>query len=310
MQKTDTLLTLLFVPLELDEEGLVSGPEEPLEPVRYHKLQAVDPTRQLNWRMRRARWLTRRKRDGDPRYDDGATLSAQRYLLGKRDGNTGEGFADIELAEHIHKGNRVRRLEIQARLLARQAPKEIAKRVGLPADAVAVYEALFFQIKDRLNATDWIRKRAIKGEVFSHSRESRTDVIVKSFAYFGGIQVLELIWPYLIHKSGPLAAPVQLDTVEGRKLEKVRLVLLAQSLPLDAQTNRRLTVGYPDFLELLKPIQQPVGRGVASVLMGPLPGSLARTLRKEVADHAPLHVEAGHDAYKRVRETRLSVEVA
>lgn len=284
--------------------------DKPLEPVRYHVLQAVDPTRRLDWRMRRAGWMVRSKREDDPRYDDAETLRAVRYLLSKRDGNTDEDFQDINTARRIHKGSQRRRLEIQARLLARQTPEQIAKRVDLPAKAIVAFEALFFHVQDRLNATEWIRKQAIKGEIFTPSREAQTDVIAKSLAYFGGVQVLELILPFLLHNAGPLAAPVQLDTAEGRTMEKARLMLLAQSLPSDAQTNRRLTMGYPDFLELLKPIQKPVGRGVALELMSPLPGSLARSLRKQGANHTPPCLEAAHDAQEIVRETPALMEMA
>lgn len=298
------------LPLELEEEGLLSGPDMPLEPVRYHEFQAVDPTRQLNWRMRRARWLARRKRDGDPRYDDTETLRALRYLRAKRDDNTEEGFADIELAEEIHNGNKARRLEIQARLLARQTPEQVAKQLGLSAKAVVAYEALFFHIKDRLNATHWIIKRAIKGRVFSQSRESQPDVTAKSFAYFGGVRIAELVLPFLLHNTGPLTEPVRLDTAEGRTMEKARLAILIQSLPSDAQTNRRLAMAYSDFLGLLKPIQKPVLHGVAVGLMSPLPGSLTKSLRKEVTDNTIRNLEAVHEEHETVRGVLVPMKVA
>jgi hypothetical protein len=260
--------------------------------------------------MRRARRLAREKRDGDPKYDDAATLRAQRYLRAKRDGNEGEDFADIELAGQIHKGDQVGRLEIQARLLAGERPEEIAEQLGLLAEAVVAYEKLYFHVRDRLHAVDWIMKRAIKGKAFSTSRESRTDVLVKTLSYLGGVHVLELVFPYLTDKSGPLAEPVRLDTAESRTMEKARLAILVQSLPADARTSRRLTMGYPDFLELVKPVPKPVVRGVAVGLMGRLPGSLVRLLRKRVADQIPTHLEAPPNADEIARKNTPSLEVA
>jgi GAF domain-containing protein len=68
--------------------------------------------------------------------------------------------ADADAA--VLRGHReIVALEVQARLLARHSPEEIARITPLPAEAVATYEALFFNVVDRLDARDWITAVAI-----------------------------------------------------------------------------------------------------------------------------------------------------
>lgn len=87
----------------------------------------------------------------------------------------------------------------QARLLARQSDKEIGEAIGTLPEAVAWYEALFFNVRDRLDNHDWIVKTVLgtrdqraanrEGSITDHQRE----LLYKIYGYFGGPMILDVI---------------------------------------------------------------------------------------------------------------------
>lgn len=95
---------------------------------------------------------------------------------------------------------------IECRLLAEQSDEEIAHEVGTNARVVEYYEALFFNIRDRMKAHDWILTEILV-PAFDHSMQAGPnnafvqdgpaialpyfDATLRSLAYFGGPLVLD-----------------------------------------------------------------------------------------------------------------------
>lgn len=50
----------------------------------------------------------------------------------------------------------------QARILARESDEEIADKCGMTPLTIERYEKLFFNVRDVLNATDWLYVKALK----------------------------------------------------------------------------------------------------------------------------------------------------
>lgn len=103
-------------------------------------------------------------------------------------------------------------LTIQARLLARQSSQEIAALTGLLPEAVDWYEALFFNVRERIDQRDWITKQVLvpatmrnlsvrdRGITLARTDGAETpfalpfyDVTLKLFAYFGGAVLLDFM---------------------------------------------------------------------------------------------------------------------
>ncbi len=110
---------------------------------------------------------------------------------------------------------------IQARLLARQTTAEIADCLGTLPETVEWYEALFFNVADRLDNRDWITKHVLlpailhqqgldvtpregEGEVLTELRREQRqrgaasalpyfDGTLKLFAYFGGRYLVDVL---------------------------------------------------------------------------------------------------------------------
>lgn len=70
-------------------------------------------------------------------------------------------YPDLFLAQKVSSELTRRPLEIQARLLAGQSSRAIARAVGLPVPTVQAYMGLFFDVRKRLKAKSWIRWIAI-----------------------------------------------------------------------------------------------------------------------------------------------------
>src|SRR3954447_15768391 len=105
--------------------------------------QRYNPCRTPDWRWRRACRLVDDNRRLLPRRDDAQTIEAARYLRDSRRCRTerqadrmADARHDVHAALQIHEVGGPRRLEIQARLLARQTPEEVAERVSLPVSVI------------------------------------------------------------------------------------------------------------------------------------------------------------------------------
>jgi hypothetical protein len=143
-------------------------------------------------------------------------------------------LADVHAAHLIHREAGDARLAVEARLLARQQPQEIAALVGLSTAVVETYEALFFAVSDSMAATDWIVTRAVGWAPGWPGRPDPTAVL-KWFAFAGGPRVLEAVWPYLVRPSLAAAGlPPLRDGLDLRARRAAALALLPEGHAEDA----------------------------------------------------------------------------
>ena len=88
---------------------------------------------------------------------------------------------------------RVALAAVEARILARQTDPEIAKAHGCWPRYIEAYEALFFNVRDRLKHQDFILCSVLR-DVHNEGLENcKADVLWKLFAYLGGPHVLEAL---------------------------------------------------------------------------------------------------------------------
>ena len=119
----------------------------------YHEYQARNPFRSPSWRWNRAEDLVRRGRYYSKKRDDPATGEAVYYLRTRRRGEHDrpssrwlERYSDLDTAHGLFEQNGLRRLELEARILARQSPAEIANAMSLRAGAIEKYQSVFFDL--------------------------------------------------------------------------------------------------------------------------------------------------------------------
>ncbi|MEK6253236.1 MAG: hypothetical protein N2B05_00930, partial [Gemmatimonadales bacterium] len=173
-----------------------------------------DPLRPVDWRNRQAQSiLDDRPRMGDEREDyDTQQLARFRRIRalcrGKRDLRMlRERMPHVFAAVEIHGQAAPAFLAgIEARILAGQTGAEIAELTGVPEDAIRLFEKLFFDVRDRLGARDFILNEVIPsgGQSGSDAQRFRD---WKYFGYVGGPELLESV----MHGSTPTDGPVRAD---------------------------------------------------------------------------------------------------
>jgi hypothetical protein len=202
-------------------------------------LQAHDPQRPLDWRWQRAEHLV--GLPGRPARDDPETTAATAYLRVEQYGGrrpparSRTAWPAIRAAQKLAGCDEQSRAEVESRILAGQNDLTIANRCSLPSEVVHWYEALFYCVRDRLGARDWIITRAI-GVGLSTGIGDR-GAVWRSVGYFGGPEALDAMIaatagsPIGVGESNHTSAATSVDPVH----ESARLLAAALLLPPDTK---------------------------------------------------------------------------
>ncbi|MCR9209717.1 MAG: hypothetical protein NXI28_15905 [bacterium] len=117
---------------------------------------------------------------------------------------------DVSGAKTIH-GNRMKRLEVESRLLAGMSFDEVASTMDLSAELVRDYGEIFFDVRPSLNASSWIMQQ-IETEDNDYLRRT-----LYRHAYLGGPEVCQ----YWLDRLGCLGEEHDLSTERGREVERL-----------------------------------------------------------------------------------------
>lgn len=127
-----------------------------------------DPFVPLNWRFQDATNLAADKRMKWAHADDSLVGDCAAYLQAVDSATTGRErvavrarWPLIHAASELANDTGLRRVEIQARLLAGQTDEQIAERCRVQPEVVACFEKLYFSVRHRLRAIDNLMKHAI-----------------------------------------------------------------------------------------------------------------------------------------------------
>lgn len=237
-----------------------------MESIPGYHLQQHSPLRPLEWRWRRATYLAtlgRRLSRGD---DDAPTISAARFLAA-----LGNGREQAEL-ERIWPGMQQaetlanqcvpdprQRWEVEARLLAGEDDASIAARCTLTPASVGWFEALYFNVRDRLAARDWIAIRAIGRGLWDGFTLSDLGGVWRALGYYGGPAALDVIIPLTRDGLFLGGKAEQFTEREPVLAATARRAVLALLVPANAEPRRLAEV----HLELLKLERCQTGSAVA-----------------------------------------------
>lgn len=239
----------------------------------YPELQRYSPIRSLSWRWDRAQALVKRGCYLSRRRDDEETGRALHYLRASERCRTdrqrqglAKDFPDVHVARQLHEeGGRVT-VEIQASLLARQSPEVVSDLVEVPEVVVRTYEALFFNILDRLDAKDWISIKAVRWFRFDPARGRDQATVLRALAYHGEPFVLVGFLPYLLPNGLQAKAPLDSTSPEGQLDRLIRLIIGVLMLPWTEKAAQQLVRIHTELL--------------TSARQSPVPGSSVATLAR------------------------------
>ena len=146
-----------------------------------------------------------------------------------------ESFPEVDAAYRLHKGDRLTRGVVEARLLAGQSSAEVEAAEGLAPDAVEAYAALFFNVVRRLEARSFILAEAIGGRLWDDTlTEEDADILLKLLGYLKGPLFLEDFVRYfrlgIRFPEDPGSASLR-EIDELATMLQVKAVLQARLLP-------------------------------------------------------------------------------
>jgi hypothetical protein len=244
-----------------------------------------NPCAKPDWRWTRACWLARHCARASERLDDLATRRTFHYLRcltrcrDRRDRDEiRQDFPDLAAARQIHRENGNVRLELECRILASQNDEDIAEIMGLPVPVVKVYERVFFNVRPRLHAMDWIVISATGKKFVAETGEADIGVIARQFAYFGGPCMLKMVLPKLFDGSALSDSPLDLSKAADRSTMRLRLSVQAMTMPTDSKTSLEMLKLWPYFMPYLSPLPEALAwDGVLVEKVADLPESVMRS---------------------------------
>jgi hypothetical protein len=136
------------------------------------------------------------------------------------------------------------RWEVEARLLAGESTPAIAAKSGLPAEVIDAFHDLFFSVRPRLHARDWVVNRVLGAEARLGLQESSTAGLLRLYGFLGGPLIVDDLLDFFARP------PVMPKTLAG--LSEEALADLRHRLAIKAALQARtLRVGEGDLPRLL-----------------------------------------------------------
>lgn len=167
------------------------------------KFQKYNPFREPNWRYNRVLELA--ERQGAPgrvswRTDDDYVKVAKNFVVQYNrlpEEERNQLFASNPGLYYAYMLNEAPDEEVncmvQARILAGETDAEIADHICTLPATIEWYEALFFNVRDRLGCQDWIVSTILGPSAERGVKDRSFDFAAKMFGYFGGSLALEVI---------------------------------------------------------------------------------------------------------------------
>lgn len=152
------------------------------------------------WRWLRARMLFESKGRASPLHDDAEVRRARGYLQrqaakdvtpGRRKLGRSDPVIEATLAL-IADADSHRRSILEAYLLTEASFDAIACRLGLTPELVATYHALFYAVRDKPGAWDWLILHAVGCGPWNEFAGLQPASLLKYFGFIGGARVLEV----------------------------------------------------------------------------------------------------------------------
>jgi hypothetical protein len=118
------------------------------------------------------------------------------------------------------------RRELEARLLTDESDNAIGERLGIDPKVVGSYHDLFFDVRGRLRASDWIALHVLRPQKDSNESVGEIGLTLRHYAYHGGPMVLDSLLDYYRNPSnGPVVSePADLATECRRRLVEAALM--------------------------------------------------------------------------------------
>jgi hypothetical protein len=186
--------------------GAASWPNNPLRPPDWRWQRAGQPP------MKRVRrgcqdddWVARCRRFQAVLEQAGCEVRHPRLV---------RAHPEILGAVLLRQGERRRRYEAEARLLAGQSNQEIADHLGVDAEVIGAYEALFYSVRDRLTCSDWVAACVLGPGLWEGFDVGDVERLWKVIAYQYGPLIFDALIENVREDGRPPADPELAEQLE------------------------------------------------------------------------------------------------
>lgn len=225
-----------------------------------------NPFRPADWRWQRAIGVLNRNQPNPTRRRDDAPgykwiRDALRFKLAY-DACGDNDLRKFDLAENYqamfwahwlwHQDNHPAKSALEAYILARQTDFEIGYIFGVPPQMVEAYEAVFFNVREKLNHREYILHCVLGPSIQRGLNESMYDLLWKLYGYFCGPHFLaglvsKFPVPAWCQTPDNVSAAVQDDAISTLKL---KAAMAAKMVPVNGHTQLALIEQFTKFVEV------------------------------------------------------------
>jgi hypothetical protein len=203
----------------------------------YPALQRHSVCRSPAWRWQRARAIVAQGLTCTARTDDPPTRRVVEYLRACElplSGSQAQGGvpADAVLyaAHRLYEAEGLVRFIVRARLLARQSPAEVARLTSLETAVIETFEAIFFEVRDHLDARDWVANQVLWAGLEANLPIDALGGALMAIGYQLGPAILDIA--LAVATNAPLPSWVYAPAGEPARLYEARVRLSARLLLL------------------------------------------------------------------------------
>lgn len=216
--------TELTHPIFMDEAlGMDSQPSDWL-PDSFYRSPA--------WRVLRASHLLKTGHPAEETLDDAWVEVAKELLTSVEEHHVSRVPAAVRTAYEVWAADQMPRWLLEAQLLTPRTFGEIAAECSLSEVAVHAFHELFFDVRSRLQARDWIMSLAVRSHPLNDFAGPQPGGLWKFFGFVGGEKVLDVVVAVTLNRPLPdwlrphLAANPDVEEQRLRLKTKLAVALL------------------------------------------------------------------------------------
>lgn len=227
---------------------------------------AASPFRSPDWRWQRAVALVDRPEETRPasRFRDGAssykwihaaTRFLREYNLAERQNEfaiLAEKHPSIFWAYNIWLSDNPTKTIVEAHILARSDDRYIAFRCNTTPDVIHAYEAMFFNVREKLHHRSYILNSVIGAEIHNGLSEREYGLLWKLYGYFLGPHIVDameakFVNPIWCNSPADLNAAVMDDAINTLKF---KAAVAAKTVPVNQYTQLAILEAFTKFIEI------------------------------------------------------------
>jgi hypothetical protein len=246
----------------------------------------ADPTywlpgfyRSPQWRMLRAQYRLETGAVHDPRVDDQGVEVAMQLQVPPASSQRTDVPQDVLAAFELWLADETLRQLLEARLLTSQSISEIAAACSLSPEVVNAYHTLFFDVRERLHARDWVMVMAVRSHPLNDFDGPQPRGVWAYSAFTGGPRVLEAVVAVTLNQPFPAWLMETLGDNPQREEAYLRLKIKLALAIMTAKSSSPLG-SLIELHQQLRDLEREAGQPVRDDPMIPVIGDILSMLER------------------------------